>query len=201
MSFEKTLNNEKPVFFNIDDLEKMRSDMDKEADQIGHRHYVKEISWEEYKRLIKNLHQNTVDKLIANKERFAHIFQTEMGSYYFVLQSGQCFRIKSSEKSLLTQPIMDNMFFIGMSECDLLLDEIAKKGPTILIDRLIDVTEPKKGVCPVEIGMHNTGSSPSITRFDHAIKIMGSISKDSKIIEKQLYCGVHFGHAITEIIK
>jgi hypothetical protein len=201
MSFEKALNNEKPNFFNIDDLEKMRSDMDKEADQIELRYAAKEISREEYIRLIKKLHQNTADKLIANKEKFAHIFQTEMGSYYFVLQSGHCFRIKSTEKSLLTQPIMDNVFFMGMSESDLLLDEMAKKGPTILLDRLLDVTELKKGVCPVETGMHNIGSSPSITRFDHAIKIMGSISKDGKIIDKQIYGGVHFGNAISEIIK
>lgn len=200
MPFEELLKVEKPKFLKIKELEQLLKGLIDDVDYLYDRYADKKISWQEYQELVQKLHQNIIDNLISQKEKLSHIFQTERGSYYFVLNSGHSWRIKSGEKGLVSQPIIDNVFFVDNKEADDIIREIEKYGTNCLIGRDIECASFKKGVSPLEIGIHNA-NKPVLEKVGRWLKILGSRPRDKEVLEKNITCGVHIGHEINEIIK
>jgi len=200
MPFEELLKVEQPKYLEIKDLELLRTSLLEDADYLYERYADKKFTWQEYLDLVHQLHQNLVEKFIADKEKLAHIFQTEQGSYYFVLRSGHSWRIKSEERGLTSQPIIDNIFFIDKKTAREILDDHSRGDAQNLIDREIKCVDYQKGACPFEIGIHNY-NRPAIEKAGRYIRILGTMPPDRDKLEKQISCGTHIGHEITEIIK
>ncbi len=59
----------------------------------------------------KQLYEEFIEKLLAQKNGFAHIFKTEKGSIYFILPSGKSMRIKNLKYGYELQPIADKIEF------------------------------------------------------------------------------------------
>src|SRR3989338_5188172 len=66
-----------------------------------------------------------LDSLISQKEKFDKVFKTEKGSTYFILQTGESFRIKKQEQTTwqgeyTVEPIATKTFFITLEEYELM---------------------------------------------------------------------------------
>ena len=72
------------------------------------------------------LSRELLNKLLQQKNRFKNVFITASGSRYFVLTSGENFRIKSQNKDAINrqyelQPILKHLFFIDPKEWERLM--------------------------------------------------------------------------------
>ncbi|MCX6745078.1 MAG: hypothetical protein NTX82_06155 [Candidatus Parcubacteria bacterium] len=201
MAFEELLTAEKHKNLEINDLEQLRTGLLDDADYLYERYAEKKITWPEYTDLVQQLHGNLIENLIRDQEKLAKIFQTENGSYYFILQSGHCLRIKKGDKGLHSEPITDNVFFVAAKTGQEILDQYDKYGTPGIVDKEIKLTNYQIGARPLEIGLHNYAQSPVIDNRGSAIIILGAKLKGSNEVIKQVACGMHVGHEITEIIK
>lgn len=200
MSFKELLNIERPKIFGIKDLELMRTSLTDDIDYLYERYAEKKIDWQEYQDLVAQLHQQIIEKMIVEKEKLAHIFQTGKGSYYFVLHSGYSWRIKSKEGVLASQPIMDNIFFLDDKIGTKILDEVSEQGANVMVDQKIECVDYQINARPLELGLHNY-YRPALERSKGYIKILGTMPEKSDELEKTISFGAHIGHEITEIIK
>ncbi len=200
MAFEELLKIEKDKNLEVEDLVKIRASLLADVDYLYDRYADGKVTWKEYQELVQKLHQNTIDNLLAQEDKLARVFQSKFGSYYFVLASGQSWRIKSDQDKLISQPVMDHIFFIDRKTATEFLDKIAVAGAVSILDSEIPLVEYQKGVGLLEIGAHNL-PRPVIINQGGQVRISGCINKDSGELEKNLTCGAHVGHQITKIIK
>ena len=63
----------------------------------------------------KQLYEDFVERMLAQKNRFANIFRSEKGSTYFILLNGKSLRIKNLKYGYELQPIADEIKFIQES--------------------------------------------------------------------------------------
>lgn len=167
---------------------------------------------EEKQKIISNF----IDELLANKEKFSKVFQTENGSFYFVSEEGQSWRFKREEDGeLREQPMLNKIVFLSPEEKDRFLELknsrffqenlVAFQGNSQWIPE--DQRKPYKikkadfeeGNFPLEIGAYHL---PEVifNETDDSIEILG-VRKYDGSIEKCFSSGIHLGHAITKIHK
>lgn len=106
---------------------------------------------ERYAALWNKKHQEIINELLGQKERFATVFITEKGSTYFQLQSGETLRFKYGltwvgEKTYGIQPWMQHLFFtdgeIAKFEQDQHENTFTIKFPK---------SEFREGMAPIEV--------------------------------------------------
>ena len=162
----------------------------------------------------RKVHLDFIKDLIDNRERFQYIFETEKGSIYFVLHSGETMRIKKHKPGIWPgdyqiQNFTKRIFFIDASEENrlkaMILEDNKKENINKLVGKKIFLTELREGVIPIEVDVVDLWEDEehgrrAIFEFrDNKIvfkgdKIGGSINEKSIGL-------VHFGHPIFKIIK
>lgn len=156
-----------------------------------------------------------IAKLIKEKEKFGHIFETEHGSVYFMLQSGESLRVKCSHgkfNEYSVNHVLKDIFFISESEQERLLDICKKSGRHHdgVLGVPIEIVSLSEGSCPVELNMYD-----SDRKFDTAIMKSGNKVKlvapkfgwtqrfdfNEEDAQGQISNGIHIGHKITKVIR
>ncbi len=157
--------------------------------------------------------QEFINKLIEDfleeKERFNKVFKTELGSYYFILESGQSLRIKANflkekEKKLYENKIKTKFELMPLSHAIVFSKESPRKTKTDLHGNVLEITIKEVpyqiGTLPIEIGFEEEQNHPLIIREKKMVKIISQplFSEDPNFIPPTPY---HVGHPIVEIIK
>jgi hypothetical protein len=125
-------------------------------------------------------------RLLHEKARFKSIFQTERGSYYFVLHTGQSLRIKNSERGLEITRVMNKIFFVDQSQMDKIDQIHAEHGLYALKEKNIIATECATGNFPIEID-----DEQHVRDGGRYIKFRESMRHNN----------LHYGHKIVRIEK
>src|SRR3990167_6690692 len=96
-----------------------------------------------------------LDELFALKDGFEKVFETEWGSIYFLLKSGEVVRIKKEDEyypnSWYIPPVTKDIFFVSADEMQKVINEYHK----ILSGKTINVVKCAVGVHPIELGTLN----------------------------------------------
>lgn len=197
---------------------------------------VREFDWEsgkgmdkgdlekEYKQHVDSTTAEFVRKLEERKDDFKFIFETSSGSKYFVLDSGECFRLKKFAEDNggwnrhSPQPIMEMIYFvskdqgkkasrlneIGSSWTDNRkhwIDEEFGGDANVKFSREIAL-----GLCTLEINMvdkrHNKLEISK--NDDDTFRMTGGFCNNQRANDEDGFvfqAPMHFGHEITKIIK
>lgn len=149
--------------------------------------------------------QRFLSELLSEPDRFARVFKTEKGSYYFVLDNGKSLRIKyqtdvhdnQEEPSYYElQPLMQKIY--GLNG-DLTRTEDRSGNVRSLSFQSIPL---EKGQQIIEVGISQNNGPVYQFKEDSDGRIEASEEPES--IEKRGYqspIAYHLGHSITEIIK
>jgi|GEM_PF-4137786 len=148
---------------------------------------------------IKKIIENLLKKLLEQKNRFAHVFATELGSTYFVTQDGQSlrFRVDRRNGQMSIQPIMKNIFFIDESGFEIVKNAI-KMDFYPLFHNNVPIFEPQVGLYPLELNSESSHGEIVFEKTPTKLMIKGSRYRDEEI-QKQIFGGLHIGHKITKI--
>ncbi len=154
------------------------------------------------RRQIQEARRDLLQALLVEKERFAKVFQTQKGSYYFVLPSGESFRFKSSNgHDVEPLEIFDDIVFISSEGHRAAIETMTRSNGKAgderldlarLIDLPIQSSEFKVGAVPVEL---NAGGLNGVVLEEYKGKVV--IRCKGNILTTL----IHFGHPISEIIK
>jgi len=151
--------------------------------------------------IIKEINEQAqafLDETLNSKDRFSKVFRTELGSYYFVIDSGEGFRVKwnplKSGKGgfFQIQPIMKTTFFLPQAEADRILKD---KRLELHIGKPIQTTEYEKGAVPLELNKHESEANSEYTLTGKTLVI----SEPTPSKYKAPAC--HIGNAVSEILK
>ena len=167
-----------------------------------------------------------VEKLVSDlldiKDRMKFVFSTESGSLYFVLNSGQCLRIKKEKNNKdmwsykSVQPIAEKIYFVS--------DESGEKAKRLNRlgsswrrsrdgvvedefggDRTIVCSQQiMQGLRPLEINMIHQNVGLAIKDHGNTFEIIGRMKGGVKIEDSGntlLVGAIHMGHKIDKIIK
>lgn len=161
---------------------------------------------------VDRLIHDFIDKLLAQRERFARIFKTENNSIYFQLASGESLRIRKSPNGYDytdIKPITEKTYYITGEEgarLDTFTENMRRR--VALINQPIYTTKPQAGVYPLEFGQIFNGVAEMRTAIEeHPDYIIpkgflepGRRGAPDRIDPNDI--GVnHLGNKITEIIK
>ena len=139
-----------------------------------------------------------LDEAIKSKNRFSKVFRTEHGSYYFIIDSGEGFRVKWSRLKkgeggfFQIQPIMKTTFFLPQAEADRILKE---RRLEMQIGKPIQTTEYEKGAVPFELNKYGSEVHSDYTLTGNTVVIAEPTSP------KYAAPSCHIGNAIGEILK
>lgn len=147
-----------------------------------------------------------LENLLKEKERFKYVFETEKGSVYFVLPTGQSWRFKKASHGYKEHSILTKIFFIDSETFEYLFS----KGQLGIgafekqfINQKIKTVKLAEGVFPVEFGLSDY---PEIIfeEDEDCVKIIGvkvKTREGEEIIPHFMASGWHFGHVVAKIIK
>lgn len=150
-----------------------------------------------------------IAQLHAERTRLNKIFQTEKGSEYFVLNSGECLRYQPALEQVLGpygtfKPVMEKIFFVGEEGHDLILP-VYTTEPELLISQKIPKVAYSEGAHPVEVNILNFGGRISYTEDETSFTLKGTETKmrdgSVKFEDDHLYGGFHLGHKIVKVEK
>lgn len=195
----------------IDKNEKNISDFE---DKIEEK--LLKISFDERQAKKQEIIATFIDQLIQEKNRFKFVFQTldqtipdhvvkyadKIGSYYFILNSGESFRIKWSVDGYKIMPVYGKIFFVDEKTLDKIL-EIDNRQFN-LINYSIKKSPIAKNTTPIEINNIYLPVEALFSEDENEITILGTHFKEgdiSKKLEEQISSGLHIGHPINNIIK
>lgn len=133
-------------------------------------------------------------ELTRDTNGIKQIFLTEKGSTYFVLDSGESFRIQQKPDELVLQPIFNNIFFVDPVVAEELKTTHRSWYSTkSILNRPIPTANCAIGSFPIEFGIVK---KPEIgfVRASHTITILGDKDGDFS-------SGSHIGHSIVKILK
>lgn len=147
------------------------------------------------------------DELLSMPDRFSRIFLTENGSTYFILSSGDCFRIQRRDISKLTDwfdhptleyvimPILGDVRFVDGQEMTRIIEKGSERWGRFVVNGIegeqVRLSALERGMHPVEfhspVGsfIHSTQAGIKHLLFEHEVVMNHS----------------HIGHQISEIIK
>lgn len=164
-----------------------------------------------------------LEELLREKERFTSVFQTERGSYYFVLTDGSCLRIQELDADVRDEddgrwrarPIADHVLFVDPSSIEQLRQLrdypgfVLTEGEATAASRTIVLTGVRIGAVPFEYGFSSVaqGIKP-VFRIDGSLATYIGSEKDGSSIplDSQKHMGdytlgvTHIGHAISDIL-
>jgi hypothetical protein len=144
-----------------------------------------------------------LDELLIKMESFKNVFMTTSGSYYFIFLTGESWRIKKDiedNREMITQPIMNNIFFVDDKQAEEIL-KIIKRGniQEEIINMPIRTKTLNLGMRPVEFEVEGKNKI-QYSENNGILTINGSINPDNTI-ENKFASGIHVGHKIETIIK
>jgi hypothetical protein len=159
------------------------------------------VDYYEHEEKIKKL----IHDLLQRKEDFAHIFKTEKGSMYFVLPTGESFRMKLSGGHWYPQPITKEIFFVGFEQSQ----NLKTKWREGNYSEPIPLVDYQVGAAPIEMNLDDGESRNILEKNADTIILKGSrvkLKNHQTGISEEHYSPVplapiHRGHAIVEIIK
>lgn len=146
----------------------------------------------------KRINQEALDTLLATKERFAHVFTTEKGSYYFMLPSGESFRIKKTYEVLSSQTIMKRLFFLETDAFEKQV-QVGSTPMTALAGIPFKKSELKEGATPLEINCLNAPDEYIVEESDDTFVLRGADQERQALLPYT--AGIHIGHIVATIIK
>ncbi len=132
-----------------------------------------------------------VHSLLREKDKFKQVFQTEKGSYYFVLKTGESFRIKNNsadpaKENFEITEVLQKIYFITPDQNEHLKAIYYNDGPLGIRNKTINPSTCIVGNFPIEIvDQKYVEESKSLVKF-----------KDN--LEPH---SIHYGHTISNIIK
>jgi hypothetical protein len=140
------------------------------------------------------------DELLALKDGFEKVFETEQGSTYFLLKSGEVVRIKKKDagyypNSWYLPPMTKDIFFVSAGEMQKVINEYHK----ILSGKTINVVKCAVGVHPIELN----------TLYDDVL-VYDEVGSDRVTFKGHQFSdgffsnnvtAIHCGNKITRIIK
>jgi hypothetical protein len=142
---------------------------------------------------LEEIRQAHEKALLSQADRFGAVFRTERGSTYFVLSTGESYRIKRPLGMTDIPVVCQRIIYVPKEEDNRLID--ALRQGTDLLDALYDhpirTVPVSVGAVPIEIGRVDLGAplNYEITADTFTLRHCG------------LLMGAHIGHPITEIIK
>lgn len=160
-------------------------------------------------------------ELLQEKERFTSVFQTEKGSYYFVLNDGSCLRIQELDPDIRDEddgrwrarPIADHILFIDPSSVENLKHLIEFPGFVLnkdesLSSRTVLLSGLRLGSVPFEYGFVSVGDTKPIFNISGVTAIyIGSEQHGHMIpLSSRSHLGdypmgvTHIGHAISRVV-
>ena len=147
------------------------------------------------------------DELLNMRDRFQRIFMTEKGSTYFLLESGECFRIKRRDISnmqsvfehpdleYVVRPIFNDVRFISKKEMERVLQKGTERYGVFVFNDLegseIELSKLQIGSHPIEF-YDPVGNFVDSTRGDFE-RLM--VSRD--VVQSY----AHPGDKIVQIVK
>jgi len=216
---------EKNQYFTLDQLKNEIDKFQKRDNVISDEYHDKKIikNFEAFQEEKQKNTREFIKSLEDRKDLFKYVFKTldhesaesgyldknTIGSYYFVLDSGESLRFRwgcqDGEYGYKIQPIMKNIFFINKNE----KDKIQKMREHELFE--FDIIDKPISLSPISIDTHPLELTVD---YWHSELILDLTKKDTLIIkgiklknqsenniEKQLSGGLHIGHPISKIIK
>lgn len=172
---------------------------------------MKTLKEEEQKVLV-----HFIDALLAEKQHFSKVFQTENGSLYFVSKEGQSWRFrKEKEGGFREMPILNKVVFLSPEEKERFLELsrntffqeylTAYQGNSEWIPE--DQRKPytitksafEEGNFPLEIGACHL-AEVIFNETENSIEVVG-VRKHDGSVDRCFASGIHLGHAISKIYK
>lgn len=152
---------------------------------------------------------NFLDALLSQKERFTHVYETEKGSTYFVLKSGESLRLKRSRDDeekwgrYSVKPMMEKTVFIPSETVELLKTKLhegySSTSSWIGID--FKMGEYEVGMHPFEINMvHQQGRRMFMETNNDTFRFVGS-EEEGITYTDELNAAYHPGNKIIKIIN
>lgn len=141
-----------------------------------------------------------LEELLGLKDGFEKVFETERGSTYFLLKSGEVVRIKKKDEyhpnSWQIPPMRKNIFFVGAEE----VQKIVSEYKYILSGKTIEVVPCDIGAHPVDLSMFD---DDAVLVYDEvvggSVHFKGYKYSDGDFSDN--VSGIHCGNKITRIIK
>jgi len=166
-----------------------------------------EGGFEEYQLKRQEVTGNFIQELERQKEKFKYIFETEKGSKYFVLNTGEVIRFRFGSSingvGFHPEPISGKVFFVDQTQCDELLPITKSLYGQEIFDKEIKKAPLADGVHPIEMNSEIAG--PTEIEFDEdddTIIIRACRDTKTKVLDKKnLSGGFHIGHKVVKIIK
>ena len=146
------------------------------------------------------------DRLVNEKERFSKVFETEKGSTYFQLDTGESFRIKkldpqpwkTVQEQYRWQPVEAALFFVPPERAVDFDEEIynAWEQSGAIVTSTVATSQYSEGVSPVELHVHpdqgwEINVDDTVLRVSAPVKPLGDFPHPV----------IHPGHPITKIYK
>lgn len=164
-----------------------------------------DISIEQRVDQIIEIRNQLIDHLLSQTHRFKHVFQTEKGSKYFVLESGESFRAKMMDE--------ENDHEFGMHKQHFYFCQIIKKISFISTEKTLKLAhkfengipnniqiktfEIAEGVSPIEFDITPDYSNLIIKEDMDTLTIINPTESE----DENLWIPYHIGHPINSVIK
>ncbi|MFA6537388.1 MAG: hypothetical protein WCT18_03230 [Patescibacteria group bacterium] len=180
-------------------VKKTKDEIDALSDNLSVSETAITVTYNDFFYQKKNLIEGLLKKLMEQKDRFAHVFATEIGSTYFVTKDGQSlrFRVDRETGEIDIQQIMKNIFFTDESGFEI-IKNARKLAFFSIIDHAITTTAPKIGSYPLELNSVSLYGEIVFETTPTTLTIKGSKYPNEKI-QDQIFGGLHIGHQITKI--
>lgn len=208
---EHALRREQARGFDAQDLESQSSAIKLQLrNQFEEREEAEvDVSEEEIRRQRNDLIKKNIERLSREPEHFKNIFQTQRGSQYFVIPSGECLRFSKSKKGDFdVEPVTKRTYFISTEEMQrikklrdnarFLTDEEKEKFTYSFKKR-----ELGEGLFPLEFGI--AGMIEPIPGpqdgLSEDVVLQGTLYVQTDYKESILTTPIHFGNVITKILK
>ena len=207
---------------NLEKIEKLPFKIDELKNILKELQEQEEIIWDEnidedskIAKIIEN-RKKLVETFILEAGRFDKVFETSLGSVYFVLSSGESLRAKHFSKNNYSSPyfpevehfgfgsIKQNIFFLDSVE----VDRLTKSDFLFYHGSNISTVDYAIGMHPFELNIDGFGFRIVFEMEDNILKLIGTESEDREGNKKidtnesqEVTGGTHIGHPITKIIK
>lgn len=139
--------------------------------------------------------QNLTMDQVKQKGRFREIFSTESGSIYFVIQSGECLRIKHSmkEEKWSVEGIHTHVFYLDDEQTEAIIADGQKPGwSKRIVQTEIQTREFGVGMTPIDFGTLRDKNIEVRKLDEDRIKLPADMFGDLKV-------EIHIGNKITKV--
>ena len=151
-----------------------------------------------------------IEQFLNERKKFTSVFQTSTGSYYFVLQHGECWRFRQKKnEGFEPQVVSSRIVYVTETEAEEMLTEL-KKNPndnSIFTNRrFFSSVHPTKDLVPLELGRCRVEEpifehpSPDTVRLVGVKNPKNGKSAIYNASNRFLSLSYHIGHGVDTII-